>query len=180
MTAIAALEYPGGVVVGSDSCVSFEDYFHVDDAPKYFRHGDAIVALAGSLRAGLVAEMMPALRAPRRDERDAVYLAAVVGEALRQTFAATETPHKDVSGLIVWRGAVWVLDTEFGVSRPATGYAAAGSAELLALGALAATPHLAPRARVETALRVAADHCVGVRAPFHVLDVVSRKRRRAP
>lgn len=177
MTAIAALEYPGGVILGSDSCVSYEEYFHVEDAPKYFRAGDALVALAGGVRAGLVAEALLALRAPRRGERDVVYLTAVVGEALRQAFEATATPHKDVSGLVVWRGAAYVLDSDLGVSHPACGYAAAGSAELLTLGALAATPHLAPRARVEAALRVAATHCTGVRGPFHVLDVRARKRR---
>lgn len=179
MTALFAFAHAGGVTIASDSRVSDEAVHWDEPEPKYWVHDRLVVGAAGGARATVIAQAIPPLRAQRASESDVVYLTTVAGEAIRQALRATDTPAPDFAALLVWRGRVFVLDTDFAVSAPSRGYAAVGSAEHVALGALGYSfrrdPDLPPRDRALEVLALCGEMCAGVGGEPHVLTVTERK-----
>jgi len=175
MTVIAALEHKTGCIIGCDRFLGSENYFDVEDAPKWFRRGPLLIALAGKLRGTQVAERLKKPRAQGRDESPTLYLHDVVGEELRKLHEAYNVKVKsdDVDGLIIYRGKLWTLYDDYGVGRSKYGYAAIGAGYLLGAAALAATEGLglAPKERIERALKVAARHSGYVSEEHYILDV---------
>ena len=68
-------------------------------------------------------------------------------------------------------GRIYTAASNLGVYRSRRGYAAIGSGDQYALGALRATKDQPPRARVLAALRAAASHAPTVAGPFRILRI---------
>jgi ATP-dependent protease HslVU (ClpYQ) peptidase subunit len=175
MTVIAAVEHPGGVLVGCDSCVAAGEVLDTLDHPKWFRRrGGLLVAYAGSVRVAQAAELSPRWRMQREGEGDVDYLVNVVATAVRRAVnAAPGARNGEACYLLAYRGRVYEMAGNCVVVRSAHGYGAIGSGEAYAKGALGAllgggTP---PRDALRASLRLAERHAVGCKAPFRIVDV---------
>lgn len=178
VTAVFAFRHAGGVTIASDSLISDDACVYVEDVPKYWRAGRLVIGAAGGVRATILAQAIPPLRAQRASETDHVYLTTVLAEAVRAMCAAAECKTGDLSLVVIHRGQPWVVDDDLGVMSPASGFVSIGSASHVVHGALAwslrHSPELAPQARAESILALAKEHCVGVGGPSHVLTVRRR------
>jgi ATP-dependent protease HslVU (ClpYQ) peptidase subunit len=77
--------------------------------------------------------------------------------------------------LVGARGALYEIDSNFGVCRPSEGYSAIGSGDNIALGALYAAKGAPPEKRIRLALEAAERWDSGVRGPFQIISTVDAK-----
>lgn len=173
MTAILGLEWPGGVMLGTDSAITGGGEQWIEDAPKWVRIGPALVGLAGGVRLSLLAESIGSVRAPRRSERPQAYLSLVVADAIRVAVEAVDGAH-DCEGVIAYRGGAYYLAGDYAVIKPAGGIVGAGSGGVAARAAAIALVDVEPVERVRRALEIAATVCPGVGGTIHVRDVRRR------
>lgn len=174
MTVIAAVEHPGGVLVGCDSCVAAGDALDTLDHPKWFRRrGGLLVAYAGSVRVAQAAELAPGWRGQREGEGDVDYLVNVVATAVRRAVnAAPGARNGEASYLLAYRGRVYEMAGNCVVIRSAFGYGAIGSGESCAKGALSAlVGKVPPREALRAALAAAERHALGCKRPFRTVDL---------
>ncbi|WP_164868126.1 Ntn hydrolase family protein [Rhodovarius crocodyli] len=179
MTIIVSLRTPDGVVVGADSCLSDESgNRNRSRLPKLFRIGAVLIGYAGDARLGEVLryQLQLAERHPKTDA--AAWISTVVAPAIRQVavdhhLVAEAADLLPGTLLLVTDGRAFILHSDYGVSEPVERYAAIGSGERLAVGALHGLLHLGielddPEAAIKAALSAAAEHDVGCMAPFTV------------
>ncbi len=170
MTAVVAVEYEGGVVVGCDSAITTDDGTRdLIDEPKWWRRGAALVAYAGDLQTAQAIKTATVRHRPA--SRDpALYVGALALKARDEIkrLALSE----DVSLLVALRGRVYVVELS-GFARSAHGYAAIGSGAPFALGSLASTKGDA-HDRVTAALAAAARHSATCAPPFRVEFLASK------
>lgn len=182
MTAIVVLEDDGGAWIGADSFYGSTEEVGLlhPDAPKVFENGPLIFAVSGSLRLAQILKYGLTVPPPNLGEEDGAFLFRLTGaiiEALRthdhmgkiSDGGETALPTGGASHVfMLYRGRAYCFSGCFSLSRAGLGYNASGSGWAFALGALAATPHVAAGKRIEGALEAAALHCPTVRAPFIV------------
>ena len=122
-------------------------------------------------------ELRYSLEPPRRHPDDDIHQYMVVDfiDAVRECLKAGGYASKkdDVESagtfLVGYQGHLFEIESDYQVGIPEDGYAAVGSGQDIALGALFATQGQEPRSRVLTALRSAERFNAGVRGPFHIL-----------
>jgi len=176
VTVLVALESETGVHVGCDSYVG--DGANRDVmAEKWFRRGPLLVASAGSVYAGQVAEFGVQFRAQRKTESDLEYVVIAVAEPIRVVHRATGTKLDGDSFVVAYNGRAYWIGDDYGVHRSLYGYVCAGAGEQFAAGSLATSAGRPPEARVRAALEAAAKHCTIVRSPFHVTFVATPPKR---
>lgn len=178
MTAVVAVAEGGDVVMGIDSAVS--SAVLTSSATKQLvklavpGHPPLLVGVAGRL---LIAnEVAWCWRPPAPRDEDAEVFLWECAVSLRAHFTAepvwTLVRQDDgfMNGefLLGWRGVVGLVSDVFSLDVSRCGYAAIGSGEALALGALHATADKPAEARVHLALAAAAEHTENVRPPFDV------------
>lgn len=180
MTCIVAIETPEGAWIGADSLTSAGWTVEAVAGGKLCEPVPGLIAaVAGEIRhANIVRHRWRPSPPAIGQEFDAWLYDAV--ESLREAVKAsgsawTDNGQENTSGghssvLLVAGGRVAYVGTNFAIWRPASGYAAAGSGEAHALGALYTTARLPIPAedRVRLALAAAEAHAPGVRAPFDV------------
>ena len=162
MTAVVAVEHPGGVMVGCDAFQGSEAWRDRGTKPKWFKLGPyLLVGYAGSLRPIQVAR--GALKAAPRK----------AGES-----AETDEPP---SYIVAYDGVAYMVDEDYALIRSAHGVASIGAGEDIAYGAIAAArklrPEMDPREQVRFALALAAEHRNFVCEPFRTTDVKRPPRR---
>lgn len=162
MTCIVAVETPRRAYIGADAFVGSASYSDVRAGSKLFARNGWHVGVAGSSRLSNVLEHVfewPA--APSSED-----LAAVVRVAsdIAKLVADDDMCFSNEGGqrslssevMLAAAGRVYVLGVNLGAYRSRRGYAAIGSGDQYALGALYATKDMPPRARVLVALRASA------------------------
>ena len=180
MTCIVGLEHGGRVYLGGDSaCTDPNGYVAPLVEAKVFRFGPLLIGFCGTLRFGQLVKHT--LLLPQQENKsDIEYMvtdvATAVGVCLQ---AADNLSHEDdgkaTTGgclLIGYHGKLYEMDQGLGVQATSRPYNAIGSGAYIALGALHALlrhAEMAPRSCVLAALKAAADHHGGVRAPFTIL-----------
>ena len=124
-------------------------------------------------------ELRYSLEPPRRHPDDDIHQYMVVDfidavrECLKAGGYASKEKETEQGGtfLVGYSGHLFTVDSDYQVGIPEDGFAAVGSGQDIALGALFATQGQDdPRERVLTALRAAERFNAGVRGPFHVLS----------
>jgi ATP-dependent protease HslVU (ClpYQ) peptidase subunit len=182
MTCIVGLAVDGDVYMGGDSAGVMEYTLSVRADAKVFRRERRaepwVFGFAGSFRLGdilryhltlpesppdegdvrayLVTEFIPAVRAALRDHG---VLRKQDEEELGQTF------------LVGLRGRLYSIHDDFQVGENVLPYAAIGSGAEVALGSLYSTQDRQPEDRVRLALAAAEQFCNSVRGPFHVVSL---------
>ena len=183
MTAILAFKHDTGITIASDSYVGFgESQQMTEDEPKYWPQGDMVIGAAGSIRACVSIQQLPKLRRPHRKEGRGTYLSAVWGVAARQALRESDVQPGEFEAIIVWRGDVWVVDSECCATRPTCGYATVGSARDVLRGLLAMSlkkdQAMNPHDRAKEVLELAQEHCSGILPGWHVRTVKNQTQSR--
>ena len=175
MTCIVAVADGDRVVMGGDGAGVGGDRVEPRADAKVFRNGAWVFGVAGSfrLRDLLAYRFQPPTPTPDTDLDP--FMALTFVDALRAClkdggFAQTDND-RECGGLLLaaWRGAVWRIDSDYQVGRPALGYTAIGSGAPYALGALYVSDGDDAETRVLMALSAAVCFSGSVTEPFRVL-----------
>ena len=175
MTCIVGLVHEGVVYIGGDSAGVARLSLTVRADEKVFRNSDFLMGFTTSFRMGQL--LRYSLEPPRRHPDDDIHQYMVVDfvNAVRGCLKAGGYASKEdevESGgafLVGYAGHLFTVDSDYQVGIPEDGFAAVGSGQDIALGALFATQGQEPRSRVLTALMSAERFNAGVRGPFHIL-----------
>ena len=178
MTCIVGIEHVGGALLTADSMSS--DYYSADisTVPKLIRVGDYVFGFTSSWRMGdLLRYNVSIQSAPRRDlhRHIVTHVIPAVRESFKQGGFATQKEGAEVGGefSIAVRDHVFRVSPDYMFGRSAHGYDSVGSGAKTALGALAVTPGMDPKARAKAALLAAEKHTCHVRRPWRLMSTVS-------
>jgi ATP-dependent protease HslVU (ClpYQ) peptidase subunit len=172
VTAIAGIVQSGRVHLAGDSAITAGWALTISAHPKVFRVGPYVIGTSGSPR---VAQLMRyALDVPEPLGDLHRFMATVFIDAVRQTLkdggAATKESERESTGssfaLVGVHGRLFEIQSDYQVGESANGYAAIGCGFEPCLGALYATPTLAPRRRLQIAMEAAELLNAAVRGPF--------------
>lgn len=172
MTAIVGLVHRGVVHIGGDSAGVDGMALVVRADAKVFRKKGYVFGFTSSFRMGQLLRYSLKLPEPKRD-LDA-FMATTFVDALRDClkaggFAGKDNEREEGGTFLVGvRGRLFTVYGDYQVGQSADGFAAVGSGDQVALGALFATAGtgLGPRRRVIGALKAAERFNSGVRGPF--------------
>jgi ATP-dependent protease HslVU (ClpYQ) peptidase subunit len=170
MTVIVALEEDGKVWMGSDSFIGDDSWRDVSDTPKHFIRGELLFGFAGDIHATQVVEdLVPPRHKAGEDDYGYLKRVSAAIRKLHEKNKLTEKP--DFSGLIGYRGKVYILFDDYGLHHSERGYAATGAGEQAACGALFAAKGREPKARILVALKAAATHSNAVCPPYRTISL---------
>ena len=175
MTCIVGLVHEGVVYIGGDSAGVAGLSLTVRADEKVFQNGEFLMGFTTSFRMGQL--LRYSLEPPRRHPDDDIHQYMVVGfvnavrECLKAGGYASKKDDVESAGtfLVGYQGRLFEIESDYQVGIPGDGYAAVGSGQDIARGALFATQGQEPRQRVLTALQAAERFSAGVRGPFHIL-----------
>lgn len=178
MTCIVGIETTDGAVIGADAFYGSAHYADTRTGSKIVERNGWHIGVAGSSRlSNLLLHAFTWPKAPRRDNTAAVVRVATDIAKMAtsdELVASTEGGQKSLASevMLVIGGHIYTLGRDLGACRSRRGFAAIGSGDQYALGALAVTKAMDPQKRVLTALRAVAALCPTVRAPFKILRIV--------
>ena len=172
MTAIVGLVHTGTVYIGGDSAGASGWSLTVRADSKVFHNNGYLFGFTTSFRMGQLIRY--ALKPPKPVGDIERFMATKfidsVREALKAGGWARRDSEREEGGtfLVGVKGRLFTVHDDYQVAQTADGYAAVGSGDDTALGALFATARtgLGPRKRVLLALAAAERFSAGVRAPF--------------
>lgn len=167
MTCIAAIVENDHVYMGGDSCGAAGTPYTIRKDAKVFRLGECVVGYTLSFRMGQILQYR--MSPPQLDGVIDLhrYFVAEWGDQLRITLESNGWKDGPVI-LIGCRGELFEIQQDFQVVHHSRPYAAVGSGEPLAEGALFVVRNepLLPKAKLFLALSAAAEHCTDVKPPF--------------
>ncbi|MFE9886268.1 hypothetical protein [Streptomyces scopuliridis] len=172
MTVIVGLVHKGRVHLGGDSAGVSGYRLTVRRDPKVFATGPYVMGFTTSFRMGQL--LHHAFKPPRpKGDLDRFMVTRFI-DALRSCLKdggwAQKDSEQERAGcfLVGIHGRLYAIDSDYQVGESADNYAAVGSGDEIALGALHATANLSmkPRARLTAALTAADHHNAGVCAPY--------------
>lgn len=181
MTCIVGVEHNGKVIIGGDSAGTDSwGRQHVRADEKVFKVGEFAYGFCGSFRAGQLLRFR--VEPPAFNEGQSLYeyLATNFVDELRNRLGlgGTRRVENGVESqgsafLVGARGQLFMVMGDFQVGRTVDGYAAVGSGQEVAVGALHATAGLrmTPRRRLTLALDAAAYFDSAVAPPFNFVEV---------
>lgn len=172
MTCIAGLIDKGTVYMGADSAGVAGTSLAVRADQKVFVRDDFIMGFTTSYRMGQLLRYNLQI-SPRPETRDVFeYMVTSFVEAVRKCLKdggwAEKKDEKEKGGtfLVGYAGRLFCIDSDYQVAENLLPYAATGSGEDIALGALFANGDLKPEERIRQALEAAEQFNAGVRRPF--------------
>lgn len=189
MTCIIGYEYDGDVYIGSDSAVS--DSWTISSLAakeKVFINGGIIWGCCGSPRVSQLLHY--ALEVPEVDEdqSDMAYLVINLIDAIRNLLKEKGSLYDSSdnhiqqlpwSALVIgYNGKIYVIDSDFQVSRSNDGFSCEGSGKEVAIGAMQILKNdnqLTAEDKIKKALEASAHHTCFVRGPFHVLRLLEEE-----
>lgn len=180
MTCIAGIVQDGRVYIGGDSQATASWSINTRVDPKVWSDDDWVFGYSGGPR---VAQLLRwgLDRPPLKDEQPLdAYLATDFTKAYRSIIREggalkAENGIEEAEGttrfMVGHQGRLLVIHSDFQVAETTDGYAAIGSGDDLALGALFATrSQRNPRRRLLTALEAAERFNMGVGGPFVIVE----------
>ena len=176
MTCIAAVVDKGTVYIGGDGRGMSGWDIYPQTEPKVFRISDMVFGHTGSLRVQQCAQYGLMGLVPRGTLSERVYMVTCVAETLRESLKiggclATKDGVESFEGALLagYRGKLYVVSSDFSVTALARDVMAVGAGSDYALGALAVSANEAPVARIEAALRTAAEFNASVGPPYTIV-----------
>lgn len=177
MTVIVGVVHDGKVLIGGDSVgVGGWTATHRKDT-KVFATGPYVFGYTTSFRMGQILRWSFTPPDPPSPEDLERFMCTTWIDAVRAALKAGGWSKKDSDReeggtfLVGVAGRLFEVADDYQVGESADDYAACGSGEQLALGALSATADMGldPEKRVLAALEAAERHNIGVRGPFRLL-----------
>lgn len=190
MTAVVAVARDGLVVMGIDSCTTFDDLTVPSLTKRIVRHRaagegrsgvDVAIAAAGNAR--LAPDLRygwtpPPITADDDPDSYAWQIAYTLSEFFQQPgrwdmVRGESGRHIEGEFLLGTLGALWTISADFGAVRSMRGFAAIGSGAHVCTGALDTALRLGatPREAVAIALDVATGHLDNVRGPHEIVEL---------
>ena len=172
MTAIVGLVQSGSIYIGGDSAGVSGTSLTVRADAKVFRKRRYVFGFTTSFRMGQLIRYSLALPKPvgNLDAFMATTFIDAVRDCLKAGGWAMKDNEREEGGtfLVGVKGRLYAVYDDYQVATAADGFAAVGSGDQVALGALFATADagLSPRRRVMSALAAAERFSAGVRGPF--------------
>ncbi|MFB9992038.1 hypothetical protein ACFFLM_08705 [Deinococcus oregonensis] len=177
MTLIVGLVHNGNTYLASDSCASDGHTYNLTAHPKLFSNSSLSIGYTSSFRMAQLLEhsFIPPKRANKTPPL--TYLVRDVVPSLRKLFKdggyGTVSNNSETGGqfLVALDNQIFTVQSDFSVSVWRQPFAAVGSGEEPALGALWATAglKLPPEERLLLALEATESIVTTVRAPFFVM-----------
>lgn len=179
MTCIVGLQHNGTVHMGGDSAGVSGYSVTIRGDSKVFRVGPYVMGFTTSFRMGQLLHYAfsppaPPVSADGLERFMATEFVNAVRAALLEGGWLHKRDEREVGGtfLVGVKGALFLVDSDFQVGIPVSGYAAVGCGADLALGSLHTSRGRYPRWRIQAALEAAAEHSAAVSAPF-VMEATS-------
>lgn len=177
MTCIAGIAHEGRVYIGGDSATLSGWLLQRTQSPKVFRNGEFLIGVTGTMRLTQILRYHLVVPPQAEDDQEA-YMVKVFAEAVRtclkaQGWAKVDNNREESEGafLVGYRGGLYSVYSDYQVFRSLDGVDACGSGREYALAAMYVLAGLPPRERIERALEASAYYCIGVSAPFQVLEM---------
>lgn len=176
MTCIVGIEHAGRVYLGADSAGSTGWTLTVRADEKVFKVGPFVMGFTTSFRMGQLLRYNLTVGEPTVGCEDERFMATTFIDSVRTTLKgggyAQVHDGQEAGGefLVGYKGRLYQVCSDYQVGRSVSGYAAVGSGDRVALGALYATTHLPPDERIQVALDAAEQFSAGVRGPFVMMD----------
>lgn len=174
MTCIVGLAHEGRVFIGGDSAGASHYDMMVRADRKVFRNGPFIMGFTTSFRMGQLLAVNLVAPEYHSDVDIFRYMVGSFVETARTClkaggFAKVESG-VDSGGqfLVGFKGRLFQIEADFQVGENTCGLAALGCGGNYALGSLAETEGMAPKARVARALAVAERFSCGIKGPFFI------------
>jgi len=180
MTCIIGIADGATVWMGGDSCIS--DYYTntILKHPKVFiveTHGERfVIGAAGSGRTLQVLEHKLDVPSNETDKDAYAFMVGEVVEAVKSLLkkegcvtTENEQGSMDSELLVGYRGRLFKVQTDYAVVENVRGYAATGTGEKTAMGALFVQPNIEPAPRIMAALVASAEFVTTVQGPFYVV-----------
>lgn len=172
MTCIVGVVHKRDVWMGGDSAGVAGWSLTVRSDTKVFETGPFLMGFTTSFRMGQL--LRYSLKPPEHPKgMDTLqFMSTLFIDAVRKCLGDGGFLTKDKGAeeggtfLVGYRGRLFKVDSDFQVGEAADKFAAVGCGADVALGALFATRHLPPQARVSSALQAAERFSAGVRRPF--------------
>lgn len=176
MTCIAGVVQDGKVWIGGDSAGVAGWSLQVRADPKVFKTGPFVMGFTSSFRMGQL--LAHSFHPPARHVAQDIYAYMVtdfisaVRDCLKTGGFAERNNEVEKGGvfLVGYEGRLFTIQEDYQVSENIESFAACGSGDQLALGAMFCCPHLEPRIRILAALTAAERFNAGVRGPFHIIE----------
>jgi ATP-dependent protease HslVU (ClpYQ) peptidase subunit len=171
MTCIVAVANAGIVWMGGDSlCTWNSDSCDTLVQPKVSVKNNMILGCAGNLNH--CQKILHCWEPPTSDQISGFeYILKIALPSLKSFYEDNDIDLKDETLVLIgYQGRVYIIGTELSVHESVYGYAAIGSGDMVAYGALYVTQNEEPPARIKLALEASERHCSGVRAPFTILS----------
>jgi len=176
MTCIVGIVHNNRVYIGGDSAAVGGLSIVARNDRKVFVTGDFVMGFTSSFRMGQLLAFGFNPPKPRVGDDIMSYMVGDFIDAARARMKAggfaKVVNGEDQGGtfLVGYKGRLFVVHGDFQVGESIHGYDAVGCGDDIALGALSASKGMAPRLRINQALKAAETHSAGVRAPFHIVD----------
>ena len=179
MTCIVAIEDEEDVYIGADKISSDGHIQTVDSQSKLFQKDEFIIGCAGSWRAKQILEKQwnPPERLSKH-ETDRDYLIAEIVPSIMeiyedQYYGKEEDGQKEKRSAIMvgYNGCAYMVQRDYAVLRNTDGFAALGSGDSFALGALEANKgsSFTPEKKLKEAVEAASRFCTTVGGGFDVI-----------
>jgi hypothetical protein len=185
VTCIVGLVDNGTVYIGGDSAGVGGYDLSVRADEKVFHNGSFLMGFTSSFRMG---QLLRYKFIPPEHPFEAggvmdtyKYMVTVFVDAVRECLKAggfASKEHEEETGgrfLVGYKGRLFMIDIDYQVGETVAGYDSVGCGAEVALGALYASDKFPSEERVTMALSASAQHNAGVRGPFKVEKLDSRK-----
>lgn len=176
LTAIVAIKHNGRVLIGGDSAGVAGLQMSIRRDRKVFKVGEFAIGYTSSFRMGQVLQYH---LDPPKGRGGMRYMVGKfvphVRELLKKHGYAKVDNNVESGGFFIvgHAGEIYMVQSDFQVSRTVDGFDACGCGEDLILGSLHTTSkmRMTARQRATMALRAAERFSAGVRGPFHFVEV---------
>jgi ATP-dependent protease HslVU (ClpYQ) peptidase subunit len=182
MTCIIGLKHNGSIYMGGDSAGITDLSVQVRSDPKVFINKDFIFGFCGSFRMGQILQYSFVPPKHVSTKTDMSYLTTTFMNSVRSCFAKHGLTTTDLipgSFLLGYRNNLYQVDCDFQVATLTVDYDSIGSGSSIALGSMYALADLNnPEERILRSLQAASYFSAGVLAPFTVLKLESKPKKK--
>lgn len=177
MTCIAGLVHKGKVYIGGDSAGTNGHVLTIRDDEKVFKNGDFIMGFTSSFRMGQLLRFKFSAPYHKPEIETYEYMVTDFIDAVRKClkdggYARTESGEEFGGTFLVgYRGELFIVEGDYQVGKPHSGFHAVGCGKDIARGSLYATrEHQDPEFRIKESLAAAELFSGGVRGPFVMIS----------
>lgn len=183
MTVIIALKHDNKIYLGSDSALIDGYTITKTKQSKIFKLGEFLIGVAGYPRTAQLIQYQLTIKPQTEHQSDFAYLCTEFSNSVKNLLVDNDhiknqdgSKQTDESGLLFgYKSNIYSMDANFQIIQTTDCYAAIGSGQELALGAMAAFTRFnafwLPEVMIKNALEIVDKHNMGVCKPFRIMKL---------